>query len=504
MLLVSVKEKATSGTRPVSGRWLFCCGGSIAFPATFCQNKLIIATESYMIKEYRRETDMGADGKTKERSGNGSLYREFLKMTILPLIALGLAITIYCSYAYTSSMHKQVERGLQNVALTVLAAYDTMYEGEFRLVAEQDLYVLYKGDHKLSGDDTILDSVKRETNLDLSLFFYDMRMLTTIRDENGDRYIGKYASERIVDGVLKEKNPMFFDNAKIGKDTYFGYYLPILSEDDTSIGMLAVARPVSDVDAVIHDNIGRIIGIVLILILLTALLLVIFSRRITDVIRKIMGLLQEMSKGKLSAKLDHSVLNRGDELGDMGRFTVKVQASLRKLVERDALTGLYNRRSGESRHQETFRCGRNTGERYCICIGDIDFFKKVNDTYGHEAGDAVLREVARLLRDGMAGKGYVARWGGEEFLIVLEDCNVEGAEQILTEILNRIREHVVEFGEERIRVTMTFGVTAGGVQADPAAELAVADELLYCGKKNGRNRIVTELEKDEETEGDVT
>ena len=65
---------------------------------------------------------------------------------------------------------------------------------------------------------------------------------------------------------------------------------------------------------------------------------------------------------------------------------------------------------------------QESGIEYCVAIGDIDFFKKVNDRYGHEAGDVVLTKVARILREKIMSKGYVCRWGGEEFLIVLEDC----------------------------------------------------------------------------------
>lgn len=433
-----------------------------------------------------------------KRSGNGSLYREFLKMTVLPLIVLGVAITIFCSYTYKTSIQRQVEQELRSVAKATIASYETLYAGDYSLQQEEDYYVLYKGDHRLSGDYAILDAIREESDLDLSVFFYDMRMLTTIRDGEGNRYIGKFASEKIVEAVLRGNKSRFYNNAKIGKDKYFVYYTPLRSSEGVNVGMMAVARPVADVERIIQSNIYQIIVIVVVLILLTALLLVVFSRRITDVIRKIMGLLREISKGNLSAEMDHAVLNRGDELGDMGRFTVKVQASLRKLVERDALTGLYNRRSGESRHNNTYRGAKKTGEVYSVCIGDIDFFKKVNDTYGHEAGDAVLREVARLLNDGMAGKGYVARWGGEEFLLVFEGHDVEASAKILENILNSIRETVVEFEEEKIKVTMTYGVTLGGVEEDPAAELAVADAKLYYGKKNGRNRIVTELEADEE------
>ena len=170
----------------------------------------------------------------------------------------------------------------------------------------------------------------------------------------------------------------------------------------------------------------------------------------------------------------------------------------------------------------TFDTYVNKGVPFCLAIGDIDFFKKVNDTYGHEAGDAVLVRVSFILKQFMLGKGYAIRWGGEEFLLIFEDCQIETAYKNMHDLLDIIRAQVIEHGENYISVTMTFGVMdckdTGDDEAGEAAwevikagrpddpkgiemyDAAVgsridkyisdADKKLYFGKENGRNQIV--------------
>lgn len=107
-------------------------------------------------------------------------------------------------------------------------------------------------------------------------------------------------------------------------------------------------------------------------------------------IRKTESFLETIAKGELYAEFDADVLERKDELGEMGRYLIKMQKSLQELVEQDILTGLYNRRSGENLLRQTCENYRKDGIPFCVAIGDIDHFKRVNDTYGHECGDVAL------------------------------------------------------------------------------------------------------------------
>lgn len=126
-----------------------------------------------------------------------------------------------------------------------------------------------------------------------------------------------------------------------------------------------------------------------------------------------------------------------------------------------------------------------------LFICDIDFFKKVNDTYGHNAGDAVLKHVAENFRRNVRICDGLYRWGGEEFIVVLPDTNLENAAESAERLRSTIEASVCHFEDLDIKVTMSFGCT----QIDPALSIEDniknADVKLYTAKESGRNRVIT-------------
>jgi diguanylate cyclase (GGDEF)-like protein len=160
----------------------------------------------------------------------------------------------------------------------------------------------------------------------------------------------------------------------------------------------------------------------------------------------------------------------------------------------DALTGLPNRRRMTERLRETHALQQRTGLSWCVAMLDVDHFKKVNDTHGHDAGDVVLVQVSRVLQAGLRGSDACARWGGEEFMVLLTDTQLGAA----TEVLNRLRESIasrdVVANGEVLRVTASLGV-AQGRRGEPYSEaLKRADEALYRAKRSGRNRVECEAD----------
>ena len=159
----------------------------------------------------------------------------------------------------------------------------------------------------------------------------------------------------------------------------------------------------------------------------------------------------------------------------------------------DPLTGLYNRRYAMAHLKRLTTRAAETGRNFTIMVADLDRFKEVNDTFGHSAGDAVLIEVARRLKDNLRGNDLVARIGGEEFLIALPDCQLSEARQA-GERIRRIvdREPVALPSGEEIRVTMSVGVAVGGSARgiDVVSSLIdSADRALYDAKAEGRNQV---------------
>lgn len=155
----------------------------------------------------------------------------------------------------------------------------------------------------------------------------------------------------------------------------------------------------------------------------------------------------------------------------------------------DPLTKVFNRRAVDEHLQNLEKTHEVSENGYSIAIGDIDFFKKVNDVYGHDAGDAVLKELASRFVNFMRSRGIVARWGGEEFLFIFENANGDQAWDALESLREQIEKEPVYYQEQEIKMTMTFGVEeyAGGAFADTIKK---ADMKLYRGKQNGRNKVI--------------
>lgn len=162
---------------------------------------------------------------------------------------------------------------------------------------------------------------------------------------------------------------------------------------------------------------------------------------------------------------------------------------LHRLARIDPLTGLYNRRAMTERlSQERIRYER-TGRTFSLVLGDVDHFKHVNDRFGHGGGDDVLTGVARVFKETLRQQDAVARWGGEEFLLLLPETSLEGAKVVAEKIRITLEEMTFPLGGQKVGVTITFGVTLFDGSSIGEA-LRRADAALYEGKKSGRNCVI--------------
>ena len=159
---------------------------------------------------------------------------------------------------------------------------------------------------------------------------------------------------------------------------------------------------------------------------------------------------------------------------------------------RDGLTGLYNRRAfDEHLKQAIGREGRQEGGKFALLLLDIDHFKKLNDTYGHPAGDAALRHTATLLHGHLRSADQDARFGGEEFAVIVAGAGEAGAVNMAERIRQGIEKGQVIFDGARLAVTVSIGVAVWPRDGLSGPELVVAaDRALYAAKQGGRNRVV--------------
>lgn len=167
---------------------------------------------------------------------------------------------------------------------------------------------------------------------------------------------------------------------------------------------------------------------------------------------------------------------------------------LRKLALTDPLTGAYNRRFLDENLQHKLEEAKRYDQPFSLIMYDLDHFKKINDTYGHQAGDYVLREVAQKVaeqvKSTIRGTDILARYGGEEFILILPRTNLEQASILAERIRKEIERTDFNHDNRFFPVTVSLGVTEYASGKNKEELIGTVDKALYQAKQNGRNRIV--------------
>lgn len=197
-------------------------------------------------------------------------------------------------------------------------------------------------------------------------------------------------------------------------------------------------------------------------------------------------------------RLNNEIAARTQELSEKNRALEQADFERASLLQRlehqamhDALTGLPNRRAGDAYLQKSLQQAVADGTPLNVALVDVDHFKQINDRYGHEAGDQVLRDIAGLLQLRLGKEQFVARHGGEEFLVVIHGMPLQEAVAALHELRIRLARLRFEEVDADVNVTVSIGVAAlGPGQADGRTLLAAADRQLYRAKREGRNRVL--------------
>lgn len=173
-------------------------------------------------------------------------------------------------------------------------------------------------------------------------------------------------------------------------------------------------------------------------------------------------------------------------------FKMKYQYTEKEFMSvLDGLTGLYNRRQFEIGLEQEYNRTKRHPSDFSLAILDIDFFKKVNDTYGHQYGDYVLKTVANLMKQAFRKTDLLYRYGGEELIMIMPETNIEGAIIPVQRLRRMIEEYDFDYNGVKTKVTASIGLTMNYPEFNSPAELLKsADEALYKAKESGRNRVV--------------
>lgn len=416
-----------------------------------------------------------------------SLSFTILKLAVLPVLLLGIVSTIFLGYFTYHIMENDTQRNLANMTYAIRMQLNSINYEEYTLEGN----ILKKGEKVFLGDLSKMDELKEKSGADITIFYGNERILTTIVDEQGERVIHTSAPEEVQERVLERGEEFFTSNIKIQGIPYFGYYIPLKNSDGRVLGMVFAGEPRKVVYSVM---VKYIINNALVIIFFAALMMLaafISSQKIITSLKDVKKFLGKVAQGELEVAPSENLSNRTDEIGELGNYIVMVRDSLRDMIERDPLTLLYNRRYCNRRLKRMAELAADRqGEYYTVVIADIDFFKQINDKYGHNCGDYVLKELSMEFEDLIRGNGFVTRWGGEEFLLVFEQMEKQQVYAELTRFLKKIREKTFCYEDKKFFITLTFGVHQPTENENPEQTIQRADMKLYEGKQKGRNVIV--------------
>lgn len=190
-------------------------------------------------------------------------------------------------------------------------------------------------------------------------------------------------------------------------------------------------------------------------------------------------------------KAREKLVNYADELKIKNNQLSYLTKELEAAAMTDFMTGLLNRRSMNKKLKAAFAEIKEARNCAALILADIDDFKHINDTYGHECGDYILKEVADTIKETVGIDGIAARWGGEEFLILLNNATLTSAQLIGEKIRDKIKEKIFLYNRHQITLTMTLGVAELDLCQGIDASIISADKAMYKGKNMSKNCVVS-------------
>lgn len=281
-------------------------------------------------------------------------------------------------------------------------------------------------------------------------------------------------------------------------DLYFDYYFKKMNTDQISHKLtyaklykpydwvVATGVYLDDVDTLVQNErtimdetyssqIKTLGFIVIGMFIVSIASLVVFERQINALISSYISTIKENEE---SLRIEKENVDKAFE-------------QLKNVAYLDYLTSLWNRRAMYGRIAEEFsRCSRKKSS-FVVILGDIDHFKNINDTYGHDCGDLVLKQLSELMKRSVRSEDSISRWGGEEFLILGTSCEISEGITLAEKLRSTIEGLEIVFNKETLKVTMTFGVSVFDAEKSIDETIKEADSFLYFGKQRTRNCVIS-------------
>ena len=259
-----------------------------------------------------------------------TIRKKLLLCSILPISVLGIIIVFMSLTFLRNSIINQVENSLRGTAAATLAAYD-QNSGTYLVAENGDVW---KGGYNISNSEKLLDTIKEKSGMDVTFFYGNKRIMTSIKDQSGERILGSPAGSKIEEMVLQNGKEYFSKNVSVDGVMYFGYYVPVFQGDDSN-------EPVGMVFAGINKNetlysVLRIVFHMTVIVLVIAIIGIVgaglISNTISRVLKSEITSLEYLAMGNLNVQIDKKNLQRKDEIGDLSRAIDTLKTDLRSVI----------------------------------------------------------------------------------------------------------------------------------------------------------------------------
>lgn len=258
------------------------------------------------------------------------MKKKIFSLMVLPVLLLGVVVILISLTVVKGALVQEIEDALRSAATATFAAYD-QNAGEYLEAQNGDIW---KGSYNISKSESIVDSIKEKSGMEVTFFYGDRRIMSSAVDKNGDRILGSPAGETVKKQVLEKGEEYFSKSVSIDGTMYYGYYMPVCQEQgDTPIGMIFVGSNKEQKDAAVNKIIYAIIAVTVFVMIICIAAAIIFAGSLTSSLKKSIGLVQSVAKGDLKTQVDKHLLGRKDEIGDLSRAIKALEDEMAKSIE---------------------------------------------------------------------------------------------------------------------------------------------------------------------------
>ncbi|MDE6944282.1 MAG: cache domain-containing protein [Lachnospiraceae bacterium] len=287
------------------------------------------------------------------------LKQKILLIALLPLLVLGVAITVVSNKKINDAMTETISDGLRGTATAVRSTFRKMNSEPYMLNENNELV---KGDFNISQQVDMADDIKEAANIDVSIYYGDTRYMTSAKDDSGQRVMGTLTDKEVLDTVLGQGKEYFTDNVSVSGLTYFGYYIPLFDfETNETVGMVFAGMKKEIVDSQIRQITMIIVILAAVLMVFCTVLTILIVGKMSKRLNVGVSALEEVAQGKLNFKFDEESLRQSDEVGEICRAIKKLEENLSDIIKNvidgsksllEASDNMRNRTSITSEHVE--------------------------------------------------------------------------------------------------------------------------------------------------------